>query len=231
MDSGTLTPTQKNACIKITNQLLSHPGSEIFSKPVESNLPNYYKIIDNPQDLGTILQRLQSDEYKSISEWEDAINTVWSNAKKFNGKNSYINFIAEYLSHKFQSYKKLVEILNLNDWIIYLYELKDEFDKLLENCPPSLKTIIPKALEGEIPLLPDFTSKDMNNLIAASQIVNDPIDVENVEDIIRKNDPSFNVSEKVLVVDVNNLSIKTLHEIRAYYQMKMVKLGMSYPNN
>jgi hypothetical protein len=58
-----------------------------FSEPVNperDNCPNYRKIIQNPIDLGTILNRILLDNYKVPLEFWKDLGLVWRNCRKFN---------------------------------------------------------------------------------------------------------------------------------------------------
>ena len=229
MSGGTFIPPDKlKLCIKITKSLINeHPASSVFSNPVDESYIDYYKIISNPQDLGTILKRLNNNEYKSVSKWEEDINTVWSNAEKYNGKNSFVNFLAIHLAQEFKHYKKKLDIMNIEKWSEYVYGLKKEFDITIEQCPDSLQHIIPKETKN---LLPDFTAREMSNFMKASEMVTGKDDIEEVLQIIAKNEPKIKLDDKQNIIEVNNLSSNTLHKIRDYYKLQLIKSGKFYPN-
>ena len=94
-------------CVEIMNELLSFHTSRMFSQPVEpirDNCPNYFKVIKNPMDLGTIMNKLNENKYKSVAEWKADVNLVWSNSFIFNPKTSLMRSITKELSDYFDSY-------------------------------------------------------------------------------------------------------------------------------
>jgi len=80
-------------CKKIVKKLLTDPSAYEFSQPVDpvrQGIPLYFKIITHPMDLGTILQKLEADQYKSIAEVKEDLGLVITNCRKFNSRESYV---------------------------------------------------------------------------------------------------------------------------------------------
>jgi hypothetical protein len=226
-DAGRLTAEQERLCIDITRRLRKCPAAVPFNEPVDpkkQNLPNYFKKIKNPQDLGTILQRLEAGEYTSVTNWECDIATVWSNAETFNGKDSVISAMAQHMAGRFQHLKRGLDSHSLTGWTKRLYSLREKADGLLGKCPPSLCSIIPRSLDAAAPpIVAPFTAREMSDFILkTAEIVRDSKDIEAIVSILRRNDPPINVDEQNLIIDVDQLSSQTLYEIRSYYERKQL---------
>lgn len=233
-----LDPELQQICIEITKKLRKYPAAKLFNDPVDpkkEGVPDYFKKIKNPQDLGSIYQRLEAGEYTSVEQWERDINTVWTNAEIYHGKSNegYIPVIcaARYMSSRFQRLKKSLLLRSVTGWTKQLYNLRQEFDELLKVCPPSLQNIIPKSLDSAVNTLVPFTSRDLSNFMKASQLVNQPKDIEQIVAILKKNDPSMDIDAHELIIDVNSMNIQSLHEIRAYYRKQLIERGVAYPND
>jgi hypothetical protein len=227
MDEGTgLSPEQQRLCLDITRRLRQTPAAIPFNEPVDAKkhlVHNYHKKIKNPQDLGTIYQRLQSGGYKSVTHWECDIATVWSNAETFNGKDSIIGAMAQHMNWRFQHFKRNLDAHSVAGWTKHLYTLREKADCLLAKCPPSLRGIIPRSLDNAMPILAPFTAREMADFILKTgEVLSDPKDIEQVISILRKHDPGLNVDDEHLIIDVNNLSLPTLYEIRSYYDRKQL---------
>ena len=231
-EKPSLNPQQQRLCLEITRQLRQSPGAVDFNEPVDAHkdgLPDYYKKVHNPMDLGTIYRNLEAGSYHSVTDWERDINTVWSNAETYNGKDSPYSYLAQHMARKFQRLKKPLEIYSVSGWSKYVYGLRMKMDALLRVCP--LHSIVGKSLDSALPLLAPFTSREIGNLMKASEMVNKPKDIEQVCAILRKNDPPVNTDDDDLVIDVNSLNPQTLHEIRAYYRKQLIEQGLPYPND
>lgn len=241
MAEEALDPELQRICLEITRKLRQYPAAKLFNDPVDpkkDNVPDYFKKIKNPQDLGSIYQRLEAGEYKSLAQWEHDINTVWSNAEIYHGgrgtpADTCIPVIcaARYMSSRFKSLKKSLMTHSVDGWAKHLYDLGKEFDHLLSTCPPGLQAVIPKSLDDTTSTLMKFSARDIANLMKASEMVNQPTDIEQIAAILKKNEPQMNIGEEDLVLDVNSLSLPTLHEIRAYYKKQLMDQGLPYPNN
>lgn len=55
-------------------------------------LLDYPTIIKNPMDLGTVKKKLKSGKYKTATEFQDDIQLIWDNCKRYNQEGSVINF-------------------------------------------------------------------------------------------------------------------------------------------
>lgn len=231
----TLSDDQLKLCLYITAELRKSPAASVFNEPVDpkkQNIPNYYKKIRNPQDLGTIYGRLQRKEYKSVVQWEKDIDLVWMNAETYNGKDSYIAFMAKHMKKKFERLKKPLDNRSVSGWTKHIYQLREKFDSMLSVCPPSLQSIVPRNLDSACAAFQTpFNAKEISNLIKASEMVNTQKDIDQVSAILKKNDPPVDTNTEDLVVDINTLSNSTLHEISAYYRKQLIEQGLPYPND
>ncbi|XP_026451428.1 transcription factor GTE3, chloroplastic-like [Papaver somniferum] len=63
------TRSDKRKCNVILNNLIGYPYSkDTFGSPVDPvklNLPDYYTLIKQPMDLGTVRSKMESDKYKA----------------------------------------------------------------------------------------------------------------------------------------------------------------------
>lgn len=230
--TNTLSPEQQQMCLEITRKLRQSPAASVFNEPVDpkkQNVPNYFKKIRNPQDLGTIYQRLQAGEYSSVTQWERDINTVWSNAETYNGKDSVVGSLSQHMSWHFQHLKKPLDTHSIAGWTKHIYNLREKFDALLVQSPPSLQSIVPRSLDDVTPFFAKFNSREIGCFMKASEMVNTPADIERIAEILKKNDPPINTEEENLIIDVNKLSPVLLHEIRAYYRNRLLEQGIPYP--
>merc|ERR1712096_288991 len=105
----------KKKCRLVLNELTSHEWAFPFNIPVDPvklNILDYFSIIKNPIDLGTIKQRIKEDYYKTLEEYLDDINLVWDNCLTYNRPGSEISIMAETLIKLF---KKLLKKHKIND--------------------------------------------------------------------------------------------------------------------
>ncbi|EAY22735.1 Bromodomain containing protein [Trichomonas vaginalis G3] len=227
-----LSPEQQQLCIEITAALKASPGAEMFNEPVDpkkQGAPNYLKKIRNPQDLGTIMHRIEASQYESVTQWEQDINTVWSNAVSYNGEGSFVGNLAEHMAKHFKKLKRRLDYFSLAGWTKHIYNLRQDFEKLLAQAPPSLGPITSKLNKHPSLIIEPLTSQEISQIIKASQIINEPQDLEAISQILKKNEPKANLEQETLILDVNNLSPITLHEMRNYYKKQCIERSIAYP--
>lgn len=69
----------------LLNDLIHHPASWPFRKPVDpTEVPDYLTVITSPMDLSTMSKRLESEHYKSISEFTADLKLIADNCRKYN---------------------------------------------------------------------------------------------------------------------------------------------------
>ena len=93
-----LQPEEWSACKVALKEIRKHKDAAPFLDPVDwkaLGIPDYPTIIKRPMDLGTVLQRLEANEYNSASEMAEEINLVWFNAMSYNMDDSWIHQTAK----------------------------------------------------------------------------------------------------------------------------------------
>ncbi|XLT38295.1 hypothetical protein HN873_069587 [Arachis hypogaea] len=92
-------------CSTVLKSLTSHRYSWVFSKPVDPvalNIPDYFTIISEPMDLGTIKSKLEKNIYSSIEEFATDVRLTFSNAMTYNPPNNDVHLMAKELSKVFE---------------------------------------------------------------------------------------------------------------------------------
>lgn len=100
-----MTPNRQKYCMTVLRQLKRSKDAAPFMQPVDPvklQIPDYFKIVTDPQDLGTIENKLKKNEYTSIDGFIDAIQLVWSNCQRYNGPEAPINLMALRLKEQFE---------------------------------------------------------------------------------------------------------------------------------
>ncbi len=89
----------------VIRRMYEHRGNKgIFNAPVDPvslNIPNYFDVIKNPMDLGTVKRKMEQGEYDEPKEVARDIRLTFENAISFNPSNSYVYKIAKTLLKMF----------------------------------------------------------------------------------------------------------------------------------
>ena len=96
----------------LTRIMDSSINGGIFNCPVDPDslgLPDYWEIVNNPMDLGTVRQRLESGCYLSISELSEDVELVFKNAMMYNPRSHPVHSAASRLLEEWRQSLKRIE--------------------------------------------------------------------------------------------------------------------------
>lgn len=222
---------EMQACTEITKKLLKLPGAALFSKPVNTNNPefkDYTKLVRNPQDLGTILKKLENNEYQNPQQWEKDVALVWSNAETYNGKGTYPALIAQHMSKQCEKLKKTLIMCKISGWMKNLFIWRDKLDKLLVSPPRGSTIRIFPEIEYKPPKYDKFTPKEMESFIIASRQMTRPDDVKCIAKILDLH-PNNADEDDTVVLNIDNLQPRTLHALRDFFMKRYAEMNEPYP--
>ncbi|KAL3655164.1 hypothetical protein CASFOL_000950 [Castilleja foliolosa] len=75
----------KKLLVFILDRLQKKDSHGVFSEPVDiEELPDYFEVIKQPMDFGTVRKKLNSGDYKSLQELEADVFLICSNAMQYN---------------------------------------------------------------------------------------------------------------------------------------------------
>ncbi|GAB2269711.1 hypothetical protein Dimus_004633 [Dionaea muscipula] len=99
-------------CVTLLNQLMAHEYGWVFNEPVDVvklKIPDYFKVIKHPMDLGTIKGRLSSGEYPSPMDFAADVRLTFSNALTYNPAGTDVYIMTETLSKFFEQRWRSIE--------------------------------------------------------------------------------------------------------------------------
>ncbi|KAI3800778.1 hypothetical protein L1987_28874 [Smallanthus sonchifolius] len=101
----------KIECRKILRTLMTHKFGPIFNQPVdpvELGIPDYFTIISQPMDFGTISKKLEDNTYSFAEAFAADIRLTFSNAMRYNPPENVVHLMAKELNNLFdRSWKSL----------------------------------------------------------------------------------------------------------------------------
>lgn len=96
-------------CHSILKGLMANPKAAPFLAPVDPvalGIPDYFHVIKEPMDLGTIRQNLESGCYLDIDVFADHVRLVFRNAMLYNAAHSQVHIFAVKLLEDFEKRMK-----------------------------------------------------------------------------------------------------------------------------
>lgn len=100
------------SCSALLEKLIKHKYGWVFDAPVDVQglgLHDYYTIIKNPMDLGTVKSRLNKNWYKSPKEFAEDVRLTFRNAMTYNPKGQDVHVMAEQLLTIFEDRWVIIE--------------------------------------------------------------------------------------------------------------------------
>jgi hypothetical protein len=212
-------------CKRITNILFDSPGCALFREPVDpARVPEYYKVIKYPRDLGTIRTRLNQNQYATVSFWERDVELVWSNAERFNGANTLIGGLAKAMEAKYKKLKQNLKLTSPMDWIARISAVYDQLNQRLLSAPGELKVHFKgKNLDGPVP------EADVEHFCNAVTALTERSDILQMIQLLTLHGVKLDVRKEETVVMVKDLPAEALNSLIAYTKERYRSLKLPYP--
>ncbi|KAL3507440.1 hypothetical protein ACH5RR_032822 [Cinchona calisaya] len=105
-------PRVKRQCGVILEALITHPYAWVFRTPVDPvvwNIPDYFSIISDPMDLGTVKSKLAGNRYFTAEEFAFDVKLTFSNAMLYNPPDHDVHVMAKQLQCIFIRRWKLID--------------------------------------------------------------------------------------------------------------------------
>lgn len=136
-------------CNRLLDELRRSPMTTPFRAPVDpvrDHAANYFQIVTNPMDFGTMKKKLHSGQYQSIDQFTDDIKLICSNAKLFNGETSMFGLICDDILKLVEKHLK-EKCSNLDEeWFNTLKKHQKALEEHIQNAPPEVSFVPAIAL-------------------------------------------------------------------------------------
>lgn len=205
---------------------MKRPCATPFLDPVSTEeAPDYHNVVKKPVDLGTIRKRLAENEYQSVAAWAREMSLIWANAEKFNGRDSVLHTVALQIKRAFDKEYRKVRILGMRSWVNTVSEMKDILDGLLDS-PPDPVTRFATISEKPDPNQPkQFTDDEMEQFIKSTTKLTSEQDGNRMLRIIQTHEQGFKGTGSDKEIDVNELSVATLHALREFVNQRLADMS------
>eukprot|EP00519_Triparma_laevis_P003220 CAMPEP_0182504482 /NCGR_PEP_ID=MMETSP1321-20130603/17290_1 /TAXON_ID=91990 /ORGANISM="Bolidomonas sp., Strain RCC1657" /LENGTH=184 /DNA_ID=CAMNT_0024709849 /DNA_START=92 /DNA_END=643 /DNA_ORIENTATION=+ len=95
----------QTSLLKLLTQISSRSDASPFLHPVDwkaLGLYDYPTIIKNPMDLTTVLKKLKSNQYPSLTSVSSDVRLIWKNCMTYNADGSDFYLLASEFSKRFE---------------------------------------------------------------------------------------------------------------------------------
>ncbi|GMF17571.1 unnamed protein product [Phytophthora fragariaefolia] len=142
-------PMSMKKCLSMLKGLMSNPKAGPFLAPVDPvalGIPDYFHVIKEPMDLGTIRNNLETGFYDSPTAFAEHVRLVFRNAMLYNAAHSQVHIYARKLMDDFE---KRFKSLNLKlSTKSKLTDLKSKKDRKADGTYSSKKIRGGKGTKG-----------------------------------------------------------------------------------
>ncbi|CAL9121323.1 unnamed protein product [Musa acuminata var. zebrina] len=201
-------------CQTLLKLLMSHQYGWVFNKPVDPkklNIPDYYTVIKQPMDLGTIKKKITLGAYSSPWGFVADIRLTFTNAMTYNPPGNDVHIMADTLSKFFETRWKPIE-----------KELAsaDAHVKRETQAPKSVSSSKKRKMplnDSNTPapesIIPKMTDEDKQSLTRRLEsLLADLPDY--IIDFLRRNSGNMNQSCEEIEIDIETLGEDTLFELQ-----------------
>lgn len=210
-------------CETLLNRLMSHQHGWVFNSPVDVvklKIPDYFTVIKQPMDLGTIRSKLHSGEYSSPLQFAADVRLTFKNAMTYNPPGNDVHIMAQTLSKFFEvRWKPLEKKIP----VIEEEPLPSKSSVIIETetdtplaLPPSKKKKI-ALLENKVKPVPVkrvMSDVEKHKLTAELESLLAELP-ENIIDFLKeKSSNGSQVSEEEIEIDLDALHDDILYELR-----------------
>ncbi|EAY13898.1 Bromodomain containing protein [Trichomonas vaginalis G3] len=229
--SGDWQPKAAGVILKI----MEHPAAALFRSPVVSGTDteenNYYTIITNPQDFGTIKDRLYNNQYKSVTQLIEDVNQIAKNAAIYNGENSHVAFLASYCTQLFNKEMRDSDLLPVRAWCDAVFNLRTKITNLMSNQPPKVRQFSSslnagRSLKQNTPVMSEH---EIQCFIQASEKLQSDEEQKEMIRILNENQPELDAGNAEIHFEITKLNHQTMSALKHYMAEALNKKGMSYP--
>lgn len=144
VEVGKLSTQVFKNCNVLLERLMKHKHGWVFNTPVDVvtlGLHDYFEVIKNPMDLGTVKSRLAQNWYNTPAEFAEDVRLTFRNAMTYNAKGQDVYAMAEQLSKIFEEKWLRIEA-------DYACELKGAIDV---GSPAPVPAPIPTPTSRKVP--------------------------------------------------------------------------------
>ncbi|KAJ6754400.1 GLOBAL TRANSCRIPTION FACTOR GROUP E8-RELATED [Salix purpurea] len=213
-------PTGQARCETLLKRLMSHQYGWIFNSPVDIvklNIPDYYTIIKNPMDLGTVKSKISSGAYSSPSEFMADVRLTFKNAMVYNPQGSDAYIMADTLNNFFEMRWKSIEkkLPRAGGEVLQENSEPHEYFETAETSPAKKRKV--SSFQHDIMPEPGkrgMTDEERFNLGRELESLLGEMPV-NIIDFLREHCSSGkNGGEEEIEIDIDELSDGTLSTLR-----------------
>lgn len=223
----------KKAIVAVEN-IMQHPAAILFNSPYEAEADHeteYYDVIKNPQDFGTIKSKLEKKQYKKIDEVTADVEQIYKNAKLYYGETE-ITVLANHCYKQFLKQLRKNDLLPVGKWCNEVFRLRTRFAELMSNLPSKVRQFSSSINQGRSSKqsTPIISEVELQRFIAASEKLQSEEDQKEMIRILNENQPELDVGSSEIHLEITRLNHQTFSALKKYMNDALERKGLRYPD-
>lgn len=224
LEPSSLNASLMRQCESLLKKLMSHEYGWVFNSPVDPvhlNLPDYFDVIKNPMDLGTVKKKLSSSVYTSPLDFVADVRLAFTNAMTYNPAANDVHLMAATLSKFFEVRWKVIEkklSANVPQQIPRVSSFHMEAEKV-KPAPPSKKR---KHSSTQLTVLPEpvcepvkcMTAEEKQKLSRELESSLSDLPDNIIEFLREQSSAGKDEAEDEIEIDIDSLTDDTLFKLQ-----------------
>ena len=170
----------------------------------EDILPDYRNYITRPLYISKIQSILKAQKYKTVEQWRDDVNQMFSNCIILNTRESEYGGFATYLQNKFRKiYKE------------YFSDSKSLMKECIEQHGKLEKLLLSQNID-EFKILQNKQEISLQNLQESLSSLTSQDDMINLMYILKQSEPDMFEASNEIEVDLEKLKPETIEKLQKF---------------
>ncbi|XP_020589008.1 transcription factor GTE9-like isoform X2 [Phalaenopsis equestris] len=200
-------------CETLLKRLMAHQYAWVFNTPVDAvklNIPDYFTVIKQPMDLGTVKSKIVSGAYSSPQDFASDVRLTFSNAMTYNPPTNDVHAMANVMRNFFESrWKPIEKKLAAVDMAI------QRKTKAVKSASESLKRKIPSVDHVTVVLDSEPKMTDEEKLHLSRRLSSIPELPQHIVDFLKSyTDDADQDSNGEIEIDFDSLNIEALLQLK-----------------
>lgn len=222
----------KQECVAVMEELCARPIAQMFLDADSDDSSDESGVVRGSLDLRTISTNLRKNKYKTIQDWKNDVEKVWSTALSHNRSSTLVVIATTDLQRQFRERTKFLTDSKRNNWKYALIQMHQELAVCIreilklrsagtqkvqrtvgkrDQLYPTLEELPPANLRRHVQF---FTHDELVKLTNELNSLKEQSQLALIGSLLKKHEPEITDEADQLEIDINLLKPSTLRLIR-----------------
>ena len=220
----------RQCCLATMDSLMAHPiAAQFYELEDVSAVPKEFDLKKQSTGLKQARDKLASNKYNTISQWEKDVRQIFTIFEKVNSNNEFFAILAVEMERLFRKHEEQHLRNKIPKWTNAVVKFDKKLDEVFDIPPPIVIAHTPISKKDGSNEKP-FSEDEMNSFVKFSKYLTSEEDNRAIISIIRGHQPDFKFDPKNAVIDVSDLTHETMLALRKFFSERLARMNMQYPH-